>query len=132
MSAITIAGQSNIAGTSNSLLNSPACITFDASNTVLYISDSSNNRVQKWILGTSVGTTIAGQNNGTNGSSLAYLNSPRGIQVDINGNLYIADMHNHRVVMWSNGASTGTIVAGNGKQIKKGNRNITNDFAIST
>ncbi len=101
------------------MLDSPAGITFDSSNTALYISESNNHRVQKWIPGASAGTTIAGQNDGISGSTLTRLNSPRDVQVDANENVYIADLYNHRIVMWSHGASIGTMIAGNGMQKKE-------------
>ncbi len=115
---ITVAGQSDIAGTSNNLLNSPAGIAFDPSYTALYIAEANNHRVQKWIPGASTGTTVAGQSDGTSGSSLTHLNSPRDIEVDANENIYVADLYNHRIVMWPNGASIATIIAGNGMQKK--------------
>lgn len=57
---------------------------------------------------------MAGQSNGATGSSLTHLNSPRAIQIDANDNIYIADVYNHRIVMWSNGSSLGSLIAGTG------------------
>ncbi len=111
---ITVAGESGISGNNTNLLSSPVGVAFDSSNSVLYIAESGNNRVQKWIIGESNATTVAGQSDGSAGSSLTYLNSPTCVQVDVNDNVYVADLYNHRIVVWSNGASSGTIVAGNG------------------
>ncbi len=85
------------------------------SSNTLYIADRNNNRVQKFLTGSLTGLTIAGQTNGTGGSALNELNNPSDIDVDSSGNIYVVDSHNHRVLYWPNGASSGTIVAGNGK-----------------
>jgi hypothetical protein len=66
-------------------------------------------------MGSLIGTTIAGQSNGTASSALNYLDYPSDLDVDSNGNIYVVDSYNHRVVLWPNGSSSGTIVAGNGK-----------------
>jgi DNA-binding beta-propeller fold protein YncE len=54
--------------------------------------------------------TVAGGNG--EGNALNQLNSSYGVFVDSDGALFIADYYNHRVVKWSQGASTGTILAG--------------------
>lgn len=59
------------------------------------------------------GVTVAGGN----GAGLAanQLHHPAGVFVDDDGNLYVADSYNHRVVKWAHGVSSGRVVAGNGK-----------------
>jgi hypothetical protein len=52
--------------------------------------------------------------NGTSGSASNQLNNPRGIFVDINLDLYVADYGNKRVQLFKYGQLTGTTVAGNG------------------
>ncbi|UJR19279.1 hypothetical protein I4U23_022408 [Adineta vaga] len=54
--------------------------------------------------------TVAG--NGSQGSTLDALNSPCGIFVDINLNLYVADSLNHRIQMFSRGHLHGITIAG--------------------
>jgi sugar lactone lactonase YvrE len=50
---------------------------------------------------------------GTSGSALNLLNIPNNIAYDVNtGNLYVSDTHDHRVMLYPPGASTGTVVAG--------------------
>jgi hypothetical protein len=71
--------------------------------------------VQKWVLGASSGTTVAGQANGNFSASAAGLYAPNGVYVDVNDNLYVADTYNYRVQLWTTGASVGTRVAGNGR-----------------
>lgn len=91
-------------------------MALDSSNTI-YVSDRNNSRVQKFLTGSSIGTTVAGQLSGVAGSTLGYLNYPSDVEVDSNGNIYVVDSHNHRVLFWPSGSSTGTIVAGNGNSI---------------
>jgi hypothetical protein len=57
-------------------------------------------------------TIVAG--NGTNGSASNMLNQPRGIFVEINFNLYVADCFNHRVQLFQAGQFNGTTIAGSG------------------
>jgi len=47
---------------------------------------------------------------------LNRFNQPTGVYVDENETLYVSDVNNHRVVQWSPGSLTGTIIAGNGKR----------------
>ena len=60
------------------------------------------------------GTTVAGGNG--NGSSANKLSFPRGIALDVSGNMYIGDRANNRVQKWEAGASKGTTVAGGNGQ----------------
>ncbi len=109
---VVIAGN-NGAGSGLNQFNSPQGICFDVNNaSILYVADSANNRIQRWIVGGTTGTTVAGGNSA--GPALNQLNSPRAVISDSNGNLYISDTNNHRIVMWSSGASVGTVVAGTG------------------
>lgn len=57
-------------------------------------------------------TTIAG--NGTHGSTAYMLFSPRGIFVDKELNLYVADLINNRIQLFTFGNLSGRTVAGNG------------------
>ena len=55
------------------------------------------------------GAIVAG---GSMGSGLAQLNNPNRSFIDADGNIYIADVGNNRVVKWAPGASSGVVVAG--------------------
>ena len=97
-------------------LNSPAGVAVDSAGN-LFIVDTLNQRVRKVNTSGTI-TTVAG--NGTGGFSgdggpatSASLNSPNDVAVDSAGNLFIADISNHRVRKVD---TTGTIttVAGNG------------------
>jgi uncharacterized protein (TIGR03437 family) len=79
-------------------LNNPVGIAIDAASN-LYIADSNNGRIRKV---TADGTifTIAGKGgasySGDNGPALsAGLSFPRGVALDSNGNVYLADTQNH-------------------------------------
>ena len=111
-----MAGLTNTTGTANYLLNGPYDLLIDSLN-ALYISEMYNHRIQKWTFGASYGTTIAGNPNGTGGITLNRLSNPCDIIMDPNGGIYVAEHSNHRVTYWSLGASSGIIVAGNGKKI---------------
>lgn len=81
-------------------LNYPQDVSVDGSGN-LYIADSSNHRVRKVdTLGditTVAGTGVQGFSGDGGAATDAELNSPRGIEVDALGNLFIADSSNHRV-----------------------------------
>ena len=52
--------------------------------------------------------------NGVAGSDNNQLDTPYGVFVNHAGTIYVADCHNHRIMKWLSGASSGVIVAGNG------------------
>ncbi|CAF4825936.1 unnamed protein product [Rotaria sp. Silwood1] len=110
---ITIIGISNVSGNDSTHLNTPWDVILDYQNS-LYIADRNNHRIQKYLVDSLSGTTVAGQANGTSGSTLSYLQNPSRILVDVNGDMYITDTGNHRILSWSHGASSGVISAGTG------------------
>ncbi|CAF3749212.1 unnamed protein product, partial [Rotaria sordida] len=61
----------------------------------------------KWIQN---GITVAGGN--AYGSEMNQLYSPRGLCIDDDQTVYIAEWTNHRIVEWKSGAMTGRVVAG--------------------
>ena len=108
----TLAGSAaGSSGVAANLINIAYSLTLDSSN-ALYVTDYSNNRIQKWAAGASSGTTVAGQSNGASGASSTALSMPVGIVLDSNNNMYFTDRGNHRVMYWANGASSGTVIAG--------------------
>ncbi|CAF3920164.1 unnamed protein product [Rotaria sp. Silwood1] len=107
---VVIAGNNGNGNAANQF-NGPMGIYLDVNNrSIIYVVDSSNHRVQRWIIGGTSGTTVAGGN--SNGSALSQLNNPRSVISDSNGNLYISDTNNHRIVMWASGATVGILIAG--------------------
>ena len=92
-------------------LNNPVAVAVDASGN-LFIADANNNRIRK--VSSSAGTiaTVAGDgvqgNTGDGGpASAASIDTPSGLAIDPGGNLYLSDLHNHRVRRVS--ASSGQI-----------------------
>jgi sugar lactone lactonase YvrE len=94
----------------------PTAVAVDASGN-LYIADTNNQRIRK-ITGTTI-TTIAGDSeelyagDGAVATS-AVLDSPSGVAVDGNGNVYIADRHNQRVRMVAAAGGAISTIAGTG------------------
>ncbi len=100
----TLAGSAGTPGSTDGTgsaaqFNLPTDITADA-NGNLYVADSINHTIRK-ITPAGVVTTLAGSagifgsNDGT--GSAARFNSPRGIAVDANANLYVAEFSNHTI-----------------------------------
>jgi sugar lactone lactonase YvrE len=108
----TVAGGNGVGSNANQLYF-PDRVSVDGSGNV-YIADSSNNRIQRWVPGASICTTVAGGNGA--GSGANQLNNPRGLSVDGSGNVYVADHYNHRIQRWAPGATSGTTVAGGNGQ----------------
>jgi sugar lactone lactonase YvrE len=120
-------------------LSYPRGIAVDT-NGDLYIADQFNHRVRKVSAG--LITTVAGNGTpGYNGDGIsatsAELNSPSGVSLDTNGNLYIADSNNGRIRRVSGGvittvAGNGTCCAYNGDGISATSAEIGNAYAVVT
>lgn len=107
-----------VAGNPGDPLGYPFDVAVDYTYT-LYIVEYYNFRVQKYLRDATNGTTVAGDVNGVSGSSANELDIPSRAIVDSDGGVYVADTGNHRIQFWANGASTGTTVAGIGKDKKR-------------
>ncbi len=117
----TVAGNSDVAdggAATAAQLSSPASVAVDSDNNI-YIADANNHRIRRVDATTGNITTVAGDGasgyGGDGGpATSAQLNAPRGVAVDGDGNIYIADVNNQRVRKVT--ASTGVIttVAGDG------------------
>ena len=64
----------------------------------------------KWVKGAKEGIVVAGGQG--QGKELRQLSDPHGVLVDAAGNVYVADLGNHRVMRWSRGPTQGTVVVG--------------------
>lgn len=80
----------------------------------LYCSVDSLHSVLKKSFNTDENTTVIVAGNGTDGSTSFLLDEPRGIFVDENFTLYVADCKNNRVQRFPLGQLNGTTVAGSG------------------
>jgi hypothetical protein len=99
-------------GTGNGLNKtySPKGVFVDTNENVFVVEDD-NHRVTKWEPGAVEGIIVAGAESGA-GSENNMLNSPYGVFVDSDDNIYVSDQANNRVMKWDSGASSGTLVAG--------------------
>ena len=65
-------------------------VAVDSQGNIL-VCDSANNRVQKWTPNATAGQTVAGSPACLPGSGPNQLTAPRGIAIDKDDNLYVAD-----------------------------------------
>ena len=99
-------------------LHYPSGVALDAADN-LYVADSNNHRVLVYLNPASTDATadlVFGQGGdfttgvaNKGGISAASLNYPYGLQVDRNGNVYVADMDNNRVLGYTNPLQTDQI-----------------------
>jgi tripartite motif-containing protein 71 len=80
----------------------------------LYCTISDSNIVVKKLFGDDANTTQIVAGNGSAGSTPNMLNIPRGIFVDLNFNLYVADCNNDRILLFQPGQLNATTIIGNG------------------
>jgi sugar lactone lactonase YvrE len=115
-------------------LDNPRGVCIDANGNI-FIADSGNNVIRK-IDVNGVISTIAGNGSrgffGDNGlATSAQLNSPRGVQIDNLGNVYIADTGNRRVrKIDTNGIIT--TIAGNGNDYSSGDGGLAVNAGLVT
>ncbi len=110
----------NNGGPSANSLNYAGAVAVDSSGN-LYVADGGNNRVLFYSAGNTTATRVYGQggsftsNSANNGGvSAASLDQPSGLALDSNGNLYVADTGNNRVLFYQSGSTTATQVYGQG------------------
>ncbi|CAF2136207.1 unnamed protein product [Rotaria magnacalcarata] len=96
---VTVAGSSKgTEGHDPETLDFPNDMTVDDETDIVYVIDTSNNRVQRWKSFASEGDTIAGDMSA--GNATYQLSKPTGLGFDMKGNLYVMDMGNNRVQMF--------------------------------
>ena len=83
-------------------------------NNNIYIADTQNNRVQKWLNGATSGITVAGGNGyGTGNNQTPF---PSAIFLNSIGEIFVADNLNNRIQKWIEGQTSGVTVAGGNGQ----------------
>ncbi|CAM4842886.1 unnamed protein product [Rotaria magnacalcarata] len=98
-------------------------IAWDENEEYLYLGHHREHRVDKYTKNGEFVKTVAGGNG--LGPALNQLDYPRGVAVDENGSVYVADSGNQRVVKWIANAAQGVVVAGG-----KGLGNRTDQFNV--
>jgi len=100
---VTLAGSPGEEGSTNGTgaaarFNEPFGVAVDEAGNV-YVADASNNAIRK-ITPAGVVTTLAGggaAGSGDGTGTAARLDEPRGVAVDVNGTIYVADYDNHLI-----------------------------------
>ena len=115
-------------------LANPTGLALD--NKTLYIADSGNERVRKVNLDTGIITTVAGTGEtgfGTEGNYAlkTKLSNPVGLAVDKNGDLYIVDRGNNRVIMVNKDTQLISRVTGNGEAGFSGDGDLAKNAQLS-
>jgi sugar lactone lactonase YvrE len=115
------------------LLNSPGGVAVGLGDGV-FVADTGNNRVRMvsadGTITTVAGTGEAGYAGDGGAASQAVLNSPQGLAVDAEGNLYVTDTVNDRVREIDLGGVI-TTIAGNGVQGYSGDGGAATDAGLS-
>jgi sugar lactone lactonase YvrE len=108
LTGILVAGGNGKGSTLNKL-STPYGLYVEPNTSIIWIADSGNNRIVKW-LNSSTGVLVCG----SRGSKSNQFNFPTGLFVDTNASntLYVADSSNHRIQMWLPGYVNGSTVAG--------------------
>ncbi len=108
---LVVGSPSFASGSDSQHLNRPYGLFLDENNSLLYVADAANNRVQKFTLGNLTGVTVAGGNG--QGTASNQLNFPSTIHISQRDNsYYICDYHNNRIQKWAIGATYGVTIAG--------------------
>ncbi|CAF2852952.1 unnamed protein product [Rotaria sp. Silwood2] len=96
--SIVIAGKPKECNSTSKHFCGPSGIFVDQTSGTVYVADTWNNRIQKWLKNAQEGITVAGSSNGSYGHDAASLYSPQDVFVDIDTSvLYIADGYNGRI-----------------------------------
>ena len=105
---VTVAG-GNDQGAGLNQLDRPRHLFVDA-DYCIYVSDTGNHRVMKWVKGAKEGVVVAGGQG--EGNRLEQLRRPSGIFVDQMGSVYVADQESHRLMRWLKDAKKGEVIVG--------------------
>lgn len=108
-SGILVAGGGG-RGNGTTQLSDPYGLFVDESNNVIYVVDTTNNRIQKYLEGSVSGVTVININSYTTGNNVALSHDrPKAIFVDRTGNILFGIWT--VITKWTPGAKNGIIVA---------------------
>lgn len=85
---------------------------FDTESQSLIVTNYGANNIVRWKLGENAWTLLAGNRNGSAGSTSTELKGPTTVTLDPMGNLYVADRDNNRIQFFMVGQFSGTTIAG--------------------
>jgi len=111
---LVIAGQPNSMGGQMEKLSYPSGFAF-LSDGSLVVSDTNNNRIQRFAPGEMRATTIAGPMFCKPGDGISELSMPSGICVNSNDDIYVADRGNSRVVCFRSGSKEAEVILDSSK-----------------
>ena len=103
-------------GVADSRFYNPAGVAVGADGNV-YVGDLDNHRIRMFTAATSTWSTIGGNGAFTfadGGVTASRFNAPRGVAVGAGGNIYVADLADHRIRMFTAATSTWSTIGGNG------------------
>ncbi len=100
-------------GTATNTVNQPSAVAYDEPNDKLYIADTANNRILVVTAASTASPITSVFASSTAGAGLGQFIQPRGVAVDVNGIVYVADSGNNRIQMNSSGMGTGWSVFSN-------------------
>ncbi|CAF4831432.1 unnamed protein product [Rotaria sp. Silwood1] len=106
---ITVAG-GNGQGSELNQLDYPLGL-FRNEDDAIYVADSFNHRIVKWLPRMSTGQIVAGGK--YEGNSNEQLNDPSSVVIDKNGTMFICDRNNKRVQQWFQNANSGQTLISN-------------------
>ena len=104
---VTVAGTTGIWGSARSLLYYPTAI-YVTNNSTMFILDTWNHRVLRWVPGDPMGTIVAGGQG--NGGAFNQIGTSYQLFVDDQLNVYVSESSNHRITRWSTTNTTSGIL----------------------
>lgn len=112
---ITIAGiTGSTGGSALNQLYSPENFVFDDTETYMYIADSNNHRIMRFLTNSTTGMNGVNVAGGSQGITNSTLKDPWGIDYkpSLSSDMFIVNAGSHTVIRWTPGASSGVFVAG--------------------
>jgi sugar lactone lactonase YvrE len=116
---------SGVEGSDSQHLYKPYGMSIDESNSLLYVVDRYNHRVQKFVLGNLTGVTVVGGNGGGAASNQLY--NPTALFISQRDHsYYICDSGNSRIQKWAVDATYGVTIAESSTGVAGGALNLLN------